>query len=68
MTNDEFAEDLIPGRLKRSHSYHSRYGKMTYGEIKALANGHPTDGKAQQMKKLIEQAARLSEKMRNRGL
>lgn len=31
--DDDLADDLIPGNLKRSRSYHSDYGKKTYGEI-----------------------------------
>ena len=60
--DDELAEDLIPGSLKRSRSYHSDYGRKTYKEIKELAGGKPPDRKARQMKKLIEQAKRLQEK------
>jgi len=58
------ADELIPGSLKRSASYHSDYGNKTYGEIKRLAAATPPDVKARQMKKLIEQAARLIEKIR----
>lgn len=60
------ADDVLSGRLKRSKSYHSDYGKKTYGEIKRLANQNPPDKKARQMKKLIEQAPRLSKKPRGR--
>jgi hypothetical protein len=60
------AEDLIPGSLKKSKSYHEDYAKKTYGEIKRLAAAKPADRKARQMKKLIEQAARLFEKTRKR--
>lgn len=66
MKNDDLAADLIPGSLKRSKSYHTDYGMKTYGEIKRLAAGKPTDRKAQQMKKLIEQAERLRDKARRR--
>jgi len=66
MKDDEIADDLIPGNLKRSKSYHSDYGQRTYGDIKNLASGTPADRKAQQMKKLIEQADRLREKARRR--
>ena len=58
------ADELIPGSLKRSASYHIDYGDNTYGEIKRLAAATPPDAKARQMKKLIEQAARLFEKIR----
>jgi hypothetical protein len=64
-SDDDIADDLIPGSLKRSKSYHSDYGRYTYGEIKALAAAKPPDQKARQMKKLIEQAERLRQK--NKG-
>ncbi len=60
------ADDLIPGSLKRSRSYHRDYGDRTYSEIKELAHADPPDRKARHMKKLIEQAARLREKARRR--
>ena len=66
MDDDAIADDLIPGSLKRSKSYHSDYGPLTYGEIRLLASGKPKDRKAQQMKKLIEQAERLRDKARRR--
>lgn len=66
MKDDDLADDLIPGSLKHSKSYHSDYGSKTYGDIKRLASGQPADRKAQQMKKLIEQAKRLREKARRR--
>jgi hypothetical protein len=66
MDDDDIADDLIPGSLKHSKSYHSHYGSMTYGEIKLLAADKPIDRKAKQMKKLIEQAERLREKARRR--
>jgi hypothetical protein len=59
----DIADDLIPGSLKRSNSYHADYGKMTYREIKDLAASKAGDRKARQMKKLIEQVERL----RNKG-
>jgi hypothetical protein len=65
--DDQIADDLIPGSLKRSRSYHGDYGGKTYGEIKELASGSPPDLKARQMKKLIEQADRLQNKERKRG-
>jgi len=58
----DIADDLIPGSLKRSKSYHRDYGRKTYGEIKTLARQKPADGKARQMKKLIENAVRLAQK------
>jgi hypothetical protein len=54
------ADDLIRGSQKRSESYHSEYGQKTYKEIKDLAS--MGDQRAQQMKKLIEQAARLGQR------
>jgi hypothetical protein len=65
--DQEIAEDLIPGSLKRSPSYHASYGGKTYGELKHLANARPPDPKARQMKKLIEQVDRLRQKLRGRG-
>ncbi len=62
----DIADDLIPGSLKRSRSYHQDYGKKTYREIKELAAGSPPDQKARQMKKLIEQAERLQQKGKGR--
>lgn len=66
-SDDPIADDLIPGSLKRSRSYHGDYGKKTYGEIMRLAAAHPPDQKARQMKKLIEQAERLLDKVRRRS-
>ena len=63
--DNAIADDLIPGSLKRSKSYHGDYGKKTYKQIKALASADPPDTKARQMKKLIEQADRLLRK--NKG-
>ncbi len=60
------ADDLIPGRLKWSPSYHQDYGDKTYREIKRLARAKPPDLKARQMKKLIEQVDRLRRKFRGR--
>ncbi len=42
------------------------YGTKTYKEIKDLTAGNPPDPKARQMKKLIEQAARLQQKGKGR--
>jgi hypothetical protein len=64
--DNDIADDLIPGSLKRSKSYHSDYGKKTYKEIKDLAAGNPPDQKARQMKKLIEQTERLQAKGKER--
>jgi hypothetical protein len=63
---NDIADDLIPGSLKRSKSYHQDYGKKTYKEIKDLAAAQPPDRKARQMKKLIEQSARLQQKGKGR--
>jgi hypothetical protein len=63
-TDDQIADDLIPGGLKRLRSYHSDYGKKTYGEIKRLAAATPPDKKARQMKKLIERQKHLNDKPR----
>jgi hypothetical protein len=60
--DDDIADDLIPGSLKRSKSYHRDYGQKTYDEIKRLAKQKPPDRKARQMKKLIENARRLRDK------
>jgi hypothetical protein len=64
--DDDIADDVIPGSLKRSRSYHSDYGGLTYEEIKDLADANPPDKKARQMKKLIEQTERLREKGKGR--
>ncbi len=64
--DDDIADDVIPGSLKRSKSYHSDYGKMTCKEIKELAAAIPPDKKARQMKKLIEQVERLQQKGKGR--
>ncbi len=64
---DRIADDLIPGRLKRSPSYHLDYGDKTYRDLKRLAGAKPPDRKARQMKKLIEQVDRLRGKPRRRG-
>ncbi len=63
----EIADDLIPGSLKRSKSYHGEYGRKTYGGIKRLASRKPPDKKARQMKKLIENPNRLQEKESGRS-
>ena len=62
----DIADDVIPGSLKRSKSYHQDYGQKTYKEIKDLAAGNPPDQKARQMKKLIEQTERLRQKGKGR--
>jgi hypothetical protein len=65
--DSDIADDLIPGSLKRSRSYHSDYGKKTYKEIKDLAAAAPPDQRARQMKKLIEQTERLQRKGKQRS-
>ena len=62
--DDDIADDLIPGKMKRAKSYHADYGQTTYGDIKRLAAEKPPDMKARQMKKLIEQVERLKGKAR----
>jgi hypothetical protein len=64
--DDDIADDLISGSLKRSKSYHADYGEKSYKEIKELAAGPPPDRKARQMKKLIEQSERLRAKGKGR--
>jgi hypothetical protein len=64
MKDSDIADDLISGKLKRSPSYHSDYGRKSYGEIKRLASGQPPDPKARQMKKLIEREKHLRDKPR----
>ena len=41
--DSDIADDVIPGSLKRSKSYHGDYGKKTYKEIKDLAAANPPD-------------------------
>ncbi len=64
--DNDIADDLIPGSLKRSRSYHTDYGSKTYKQIKDLANANPPDRKARQMKKLIEQTESLRAKGKGR--
>jgi len=64
--DNDLADDLIPGSLKRSKSYHQDYGKKTYKEIKGLAAANPPDKRVRQMKKLIEQTQRLQQKGKRR--
>jgi len=64
--DDDIADDLISGSLKRSPSYHTAYGKKTYKELRILASGRRSDLKARRMKKLMEDAARLREKGKGR--
>lgn len=63
----DIADNVIPGSLKRSKSYHSDYGKKTYKEIKDMSAAKPPDQKARQMKKLIEQADRLKQKLKGQS-
>jgi hypothetical protein len=62
----DIADNIIPGSLKRSKSYHQDYGKKTYREIKELAARKPPDQKARQMKKRIEQTERLLQQRKGR--
>lgn len=64
--DSDVADDVIPGSLKRSKSYHADYGPKTYREIKDLAAANPPDQKARQMKKLIEQTERFQKKGKGR--
>jgi hypothetical protein len=65
-SENDIADDLIPGSLKRSRSYHREYGNKTYKEIKDLAAGKPSGPKARRMKKLIEQSTRLQQNGKRR--
>jgi RHS repeat-associated protein len=57
------ARDLIRGGLKRSKSYHAELEDKTYTELCKIASGKGDLAKrAQQMRKLIEQAERLQSK------
>lgn len=57
------AGDLIRGGLKRSASYHKELEDKSYAEICRIARGSGEEAKrAQQMRKLIEQAKRLAGK------
>jgi hypothetical protein len=64
--DNDTADDLISGSLKRSKSHHADYGGKSYKEIRELATGSPPDPKARRMKKLIEQAERLRAKGKGR--
>ena len=60
------AGDLISGSLKKSKSYRSELETKTKGEIDKLAKQKgPLQQAAKQMKKLIDQAERLRDKIRN---
>ncbi len=66
---NELAENLIPGGLKKSGSYHSHLGKLTFKEIKRrlrAKGADPERRKLQQMKKLILEQGRLLQKKRGR--
>jgi hypothetical protein len=57
------ARDLIRGGLKKSNSYHSELEEHSYAKICKAASGRgDLARRAQQMKKLIEQAERLKGK------
>ena len=60
------AGDLISGSLKKSKSYRSELETKTEAEIDKLAKQKgPLQQAAKQMKKLIDQAERLRDKIRN---
>lgn len=58
------ADDLISGRLKRSPSYASELGGKTVAELEELACHGTSSDKAGKMLKLIRQADRLRNKLR----
>jgi hypothetical protein len=58
------ADDLIPGKLKKSPSYHSNYGNKTQKQLESLVK--QGDSKAKQMIKLIKNAPRLGKKMKGK--
>ena len=66
--DSEIADNLIPGGLKKSKSYHSHLGGLTFREIKKRIRAKnppdPEKKKLQQIKKLIVEQARLREKKR----
>jgi len=68
--DSEIADNLIPGGLKKSKSYHSHLGGLTFREIKKRIRAKnppdPEKKKLQQIKKLIVEQARLREKKRGR--
>jgi hypothetical protein len=69
IAENEIADNLIPGGLKKSASYHTHLGKLTYGEINRRLNTKPPDPekkKLRQMKKLIDEQARLLQEKRGR--
>jgi hypothetical protein len=56
--------DLISGSLKRSSSYRSELADKTYQEIVDLARSNgPQAEAAKKMKKLVDEAQRLQEKI-----
>jgi hypothetical protein len=67
--DNEIADKLIPGGLKKSRSYHSHLGKLTFKEIKRRLRAKredPERKKLQQMKKLILEQTRLLQKKRGK--
>ncbi|MBK7110621.1 MAG: RHS repeat-associated core domain-containing protein [Chitinophagales bacterium] len=56
--------DLIPGGIKASPSWHDPYGELTPPEIENLAK--QGDKKAKNMQKLLRNQERLSEKNKNK--
>ena len=63
------AEELIPGSLKRSTSYADELTKVSRETLEQMARDRnsPLREKAKNMLKLIKQAERLLEKMRQKG-
>jgi len=61
------ADDLIPGKLKKSKSYSSELGKKTQSELEELSKGKGTEAqKAKKMLKLIKEKSRLAEKVKSK--
>jgi hypothetical protein len=69
LDENDLSENLIPGGLKKSASYHSHLGKLTFKEIKRRLRAKrkdPERKKLQQMKKLILEQTRLLQQKRGR--
>jgi RHS repeat-associated protein len=63
-SGEKTLEQLVPGSLKRSPSWHEPYAKKTPSEILELAK--QGDRYAQKMKKLLDQIDRLLDKKKNK--
>ncbi|MCY1542776.1 hypothetical protein D9M68_785420 [compost metagenome] len=61
---EKTADELIPGRLKKSPSYNPKYGNKTRKELEAL--GKQGDQAAKKMKKLMDDTPRLLDKLKNK--